>query len=337
MPEMRQDPVTGCWVIIASERSKRPHDFRAGIDEERSGPCPFCYGNEAKTPPEVLGWRAKGGQPNTGGWSVRAFANKFPAVLRDVEPWNNVGFYTGMNATGYHEVIVDSPKHNATLGSMPLAQAEKAVGAIHERFTAISSDPSLSYIQVFKNSGASAGASIKHTHWQVIALPLVPGLLWAELAGAGEYFAVNGKCVFCAMVAEEIKAGCRLVEETGEFIVFCPYAARFPFEMWVLPKKHGHNFGHISPAAQKELAGVLKRAACRLETAIQHPPYNIVLHTAPLQPGYEQHYHWHLEILPRLAITAGFEWGAGAFINPTSPEIAAAELAAVVSVSSRPL
>lgn len=331
MPEIRQDPVTGSWVIIASERSGRPHDCIPPKEEKKAGFCPFCYGNEDKTPPEVLGWRDNGGRPDTPGWSVRAFPNKFPAVERGEGSLTGAGFYIGMNATGYHEVIVDTPDHNATQGLLPLEQSEKAVRAIHERFAELGRDTSLGYIQVFKNSGAKAGASLEHPHWQIIAVPLVPGLIRTELAGSKEFFAAKGKCVFCVMVEEEIKAGCRLVEETGEFVVFCPYAARFPYEMWIVPKKHNHDFRQISPAAQKELAAVLKNTARRLELALHLPPYNIVLHTSPLQSGHDRYYHWHLEILPRLAVTAGFEWGSGSIINSVSPEYAARELAAVAT------
>ncbi|MHB9094326.1 MAG: galactose-1-phosphate uridylyltransferase [Eubacteriales bacterium] len=326
MPEIRKDPVTGNCVIIATERSKRPHDFTRPYELKRSENCVFCYGNEDKTPPEVLAWRPQGGEPNSPGWTVRAFPNKFPAVTPDGDP---VPFEAGisqvMAAVGAHEVVVDSPDHFGSLGRVSDEQAEQVLLALAERYKTLSQDSRVKYIQVFKNSGATAGASLEHTHWQIITVPVMPAAFLAEFAGVKQHQELNGTCIYCKIAADEIAGMERIVETTDEFVVCSPYASRFPFELWILPRKHEADFGCLNKSDLKSLGRLVRRTVRRLERAFNYPPYNLVVHTGPPEKGFDI-FHWHIEILPRLSITAGFEWGTGIFINPTSPEMAAVTL-----------
>lgn len=324
VPELRKDPISGTWVIIASERSKRPNDFAGPNEKQKGGFCPFCYGNEDKTPPEVLAYRTPGLEANRSGWSVRVVPNKFAAVQTEGElnPQTNNLCQT-MNAIGAHEVVIESPDHNASLGSLPVAQAERVVRALCERYRAIAHDSRIQYIQIFKNSGGVAGASLEHSHWQIIAIPLVPEAVEREIANSREHYAVHRKCLFCDLLSQELEDNRRIVDQGEDFFIFCPYASRFPYELWIAPRNHLSNFGEMGERELAGLARAVKLAAGKLETAFNNPPYNIVLHTVPVQKGPELYYHWHLEILPRLTITAGFEWGTGYFINPTSPEMAA--------------
>lgn len=324
MPEMRRDPVTGNWVIIATERSRRPNDFVLPTEQKKGGTCVFCWGNEDKTPPEVLAWRPQGGVADSPGWTVRAFPNKFPAVSSGPGLIGFDDLQTGDNipAVGIHEVIVDCPEHTGSLGAVSNEQSAQVFRVIAERYKTLSKDPGVKYIQVFKNSGAVAGASLEHSHWQIITVPVIPQVFRQEFAGVKRCYEENGTCVFCQIISQEIICDTRLIELLKDFIVVSPFAPRFPYEMWILPRRHDADFGCMSEDETKVLGNLVRRTVRRLETAFKHPPFNIVLHTSPPCKGYEL-YHWHIEVLPRLSIAAGFEWGAGIFINPASPEAAA--------------
>ncbi len=326
MPEIRKDSVTGNCVIIATERSKRPHDFTIPYEIKRSDNCVFCYGNEHKTPPEVLAWRPDGGKPNSPGWAVRAFPNKFPAVTAEGGPLPP-DFPPGqaVAALGAHEVLVDCPDHSGSLGRVSDEQAELVMLAVLERYRALSRGPMVKYIQVFKNYGATAGASLEHSHWQIITVPVIPEVFRSEFAGVQRHFGEQGGCIYCETTENEAKARDRAVEVTDDYVVFCPYASRFPYELWIVPGKHRSDFSGINEAEARSLGRLVRRTVRRFERAFNYSPYNLVLHTGPNESGYEK-YHWHMEILPRLSVTAGFEWGTGIFINPTSPETAAETL-----------
>jgi len=323
---MRKDAITGDWVIIAAERGKRPQDFTVTDQQAKGGDCVFCYGNEHKTPPEVLGWRPGSGKPDSPGWTVRVFPNKYPAVARKGSPVpEGTGTLQAMAAVGVHEVIVDTPDHFRSLGMMKDTQAEQVLLAIADRYRALSKTPGIEYIQVFKNSGAPAGASLEHSHWQIIAVPVIPSVFIKEFTGVKKYRETNGACVYCQMISEEMSHPHRIIEMNDEFLVFAPFASRFPYETWVLPRNHEADFRKLSEQGLKSLGHLLRRTVCRLEKVFKYPPYNMVLHTSPPVPGYEI-FHWHIEIIPRLTVTAGFELGTGIIINPSSPEMAAAVL-----------
>lgn len=323
MPELRKDAVTDRWVVIATERSKRPHEFGRRREQVRRGVCPFCYGNESMTPPEIMAYRPYYA-PNQEGWEVRVVPNKFPAlrIEGNLDPGREV-LYDRMNGVGAHEVIIESPQHNSSLGTHRLEQMEKIIWALRDRLVDLKRDIRLKYIQIFKNEGAEAGASLEHPHFQLIATPVIPQQISQELEGARRFFREKQQCVYCAMVDVERQMHERLVDVSPHFVAFCPYASRFPYEIWIVPRRHSHDFGDIQVEEVQDLAKVLKLAIRRLEVALENPPYNLVLHSAPNEGGYENYYHWHLEIVPRLTAIAGFELGTGYYINPTSPEVAA--------------
>jgi UDPglucose--hexose-1-phosphate uridylyltransferase len=321
LPEFRKDPVTGRWVIVATERARRPSDFsREQVVIKGGRFCPFCPGHEEKTPPEVLAYRQSGG-PNEPGWTLRVVPNKFPA-LRVEGDFNRQGegLYDKMNGIGAHEVIIETPDHNLTLPDLPEKRIEDVFWAFRDRILDLKKDMRMRYILIFKNHGEAAGASLEHTHSQLIALPVVPKRVQEEISGAKKYYDDKERCIYCDIMRQEIDTGSRVVLETDSCLVICPYAARFPFEIWILPRKHFSHFEETDAGTMRNLAWVLKVALRQLDKVLEHPPYNLNIHTAPIQDPALPHYHWHIELIPRLTKVAGFEWGTGFYINPTPPE-----------------
>src|ERR1700693_3121955 len=234
MPELRKDPITDSWVIISTDRARRPSDFiREPTPREPSSRfCPFCPGNESKTPPEVLAFR-NGSSANQPGWSLRVIPNKFPVLGIEGElTRQGDGMFDKMSGIGAHEVIIETPDHTATMASMSDKQVEDVLWAFRERVLDLKKDHRLRYILLFKNHGEAAGASLEHPHSQLIALPVIPKRVKEELEGARHYFDFKERCVYCDIVRQETQAGARLVIETDRFVVLEPYAARFPFETW---------------------------------------------------------------------------------------------------------
>jgi len=322
LPEFRRDPVTGRWVIISSERAKRPQDFIRERVTQKGGFCPFCPGNESKTPPEVLAYRpGNGTPPDSPGWTVRVVPNKYPALRvegnldRQAE-----GIYDRMNGVGAHEVIIETPEHELTLATMPEKRIEDALYAFRDRIVDLKRDNRLKYVLVFKNHGEAAGATMEHTHSQLIALPIVPRQVVEELKGARDYHALKDRCIYCDIVHQEIKSQVRVVLENEHFLVVAPYAPRFPFETWVIPKRHDSAYENSPPANYKELASAMRSLASKMDLVLDGPAYNMVIHSAPVMDSPTEHYHWHVEFMPKLTKVAGFEWGTGFYINPTSPE-----------------
>jgi UDPglucose--hexose-1-phosphate uridylyltransferase len=333
MPELRKDPVTGRWVIISTERRKRPNDFRferpAIIGREQ---CPFCPGHEGLTPPEVLAYRQNGGAPNSRDWELRVVPNKFPAL--QVEGGLNregEGMFDRMNGIGAHEVIIETPDHDKTFSTMSEAEIERVLSAYRERVLDLQQDRRLRYILVFKNQGATAGATLEHAHSQLIALPVVPDFVREEIEGARRHFDAKERCVFCDIIHQELSAGVRVVQENADIVALAPYAPRFPFETWLVPRRHASRFEHAPRHEFESLARLLKSVLMRMDRALECPPYNLIVHSSPFNDANHATdlYHWHLEILPKLARTAGFEWGTGFYINPTSPEEATRVLRSV--------
>jgi UDPglucose--hexose-1-phosphate uridylyltransferase len=324
MSELRKDPVTNRWVIISAERGMRPSDFELSTGEKKSGFCPFCYNNESKTPPEIFAYRPFNSSPNTSGWLVRVVSNKFPA-LRIEGKLNRAGegMYDMMNGIGAHEVIIETPEHEATFGTMDDQFILYTIQTYQDRMLDLQKDKRLRYMLIFKNYGEAAGASLHHPHSQLIATPIVPKRVQEELNGASQYFEYKERCVFCDMIRQELDDGRRLVIENSDFISFAPFAARFPYETWLLPKEHNSNFESYPRHKLAELAQILKDTIRLIEKSLSCPPYNFVLHTSPCNQLNLAHYHWHLEIMPKLTKVAGFEWGSGFYINPTPPELAA--------------
>lgn len=321
MPELRKDPIIGRWVIISTERGKRPVDYEIPAPAVSHGSCPFCYGQEHLTTPEILAVRPPETAPNSPGWQLRVIANKYPALRVEGElEKSGEGLYDKMSGIGAHEIIVEMPEHNRFLSDLDIPHIQNILSAYVSRMQDLKRDTRLKYLMIFKNQGYRAGASLEHSHSQLIATPIVPKSINEELAGAQEYYNYKERCVFCDIVKQETEDRRRLVLENEYFISIAPFAARFPFECWLLPKKHESNFENSTPADLALLAAMLKETLLRIKASVSNPPYNLVLHTAPCQMSGLQHFHWHMEIMPRLTRVAGFERGTGFYINPTPPE-----------------
>jgi UDPglucose--hexose-1-phosphate uridylyltransferase len=321
LPELRKDPITGRWVIVATDRARRPSDFsRESVPPPRARVCPFCNGNEQKTPPEVLAYR-QGSGPNQPGWSVRVVPNKFPVlgIEGDLNRQGD-GMYDKMSGIGAHEVIIETPDHALTIPNMTERQVEEILWAFRDRINDLKRDIRFRYIVVFKNYGEAAGATLEHPHSQLVALPVIPKRVKEEVDGAKTYFDFKERCVYCDIVRQESQAGVRMVTETDRFVVLEPYAPRFPFETWILPKRHESHFADADGSTLQNLAWVLRSTLRKIDRVLEHPPYNFVIHSAPVQERAMPHYHWHMEIIPKLTKVAGFEWGTGIYINPTPPE-----------------
>jgi UDPglucose--hexose-1-phosphate uridylyltransferase len=320
MTELRKDPVVGRWVIISTERAKRPHEFPPEPPARRDGVCPLCPGSERMTPPEILAFR-EGGQPNDPNWTLRVVPNKFPALQIEGELGKAAdGIYDRMHGIGAHEVVIESERHDIDLFDLPEKRFGDVLWAYRERLLDLKKDHRFKSILIFKNHGAAAGASLTHSHSQLIALPVIPKRVMEEMLGCKEYYRFRDRCLFCDIVVQEMDQKMRIVEETGEFLAFSPYAPRFPFETWIVPKRHQCAYEMIEGDQAKGLAAVFRRTLRRLNLALENPPFNFIVHSAPFQERAAEFYHWHIEIMPKLTKVAGFEWGSGFYINPTPPE-----------------
>jgi UDPglucose--hexose-1-phosphate uridylyltransferase len=335
MPDLRKDPIVGRWVIVAKSRAKRPHDFDSSPGLPRGRFCPFCEGNEDHTPQEIIAYRNPGSKPNRKGWRVRVVPNKFPALEIEGDlSKRGEGIYDMMRGVGAHEVIVESPHHLVSTSELSEEQLREVLWVYRDRLVDLKRDPRLVYGMIFKNVGADAGASLEHTHSQLIVTPIVPINVWEEMTGSLEFHNYRGRCVYCDMIQQELSAEKRIVHDTPGFVAFCPFASRFPFETWILPKVHSSHYENIQKNGIDELAGVMRQVIAKIETALDKPAYNYIIHTAPFDTQELGHYHWHIEIMPRLTKAAGFEWGTGFYINPVTPEEAATFLREV-EVESR--
>jgi len=336
MPQLRKNPVTREWVIIATERSRRPSDFSQAEDTSSSSKpafsdnCPFCPGHEEMTPPEVLAFRGVPNAPNTPGWWVRVVPNKFPALAIEGDLGRSgVGMYDFMNGVGAHEVIIETPEHNKCMATMAPRQAEEVWWACAQRMMDLGNDQRFEYVSVFRNHGKVAGTSLEHPHSQLVALPMIPMEVRTEIMGADTYYSYHERCIFCDMIRQERNFGERVVVETDEFLAFEPFAPKFPFETWIISKTHSKSFTDDAEQMIPGFTKVLQEALRRIGECLNYPPYNYTLHTAPFLTDKTHVFHWHLEIMPRLTIAAGFEMGTGIYINVTAPEDAAAHLRAV--------
>jgi UDPglucose--hexose-1-phosphate uridylyltransferase len=327
MPELRKDPVVGRWVIISTERSRRPTSYEQPPPPKPAAYCPFCPGQEDKTPPEVYAYRPGGGPPNSGGWKVRVVPNKFPALqIEGTLDRRGEGLYDKMNGVGAHEVVIECPEHDLSLHDLPVDHLAQMLVAYRERVLDLHRDRRFRYVLIFKNQGAGAGATIEHGHTQMIATPIIPRLVQEELEGSRRYYELKERCVFCDIIQQETgeNDGRRVVTMNERFVAVEPFAPRFPFETWLLPRRHDAAFQSVEdPGEFHDFAAILKDVLWRLDRALTRPPYNFVIHTAPVSDGDLEYYHWHLEIMPKLSRVAGFEIGSGFHINPTPPEDAA--------------
>jgi len=337
MPELRKDPVVGRWVIISTERSRRPTSFEPMPAVKTPSFCPFCPGNEDKTPPEVWAQRANGGAPNSAGWGVRVVPNKFPALqIEGTLDRRGEGLYDKMNGVGAHEVVIETPTHDQDFADLPLEQFRQVLIAYRERVADLHRDRRFRYVLVFKNHGSQAGATLEHTHTQLIATPIIPRTLQEEIEGARAYYELKERCVFCDIVQQETAEnnGRRVVTMNERFLAIEPFAPRFPFETWILPRQHAAAYQAVSDEQSlTDLAVLFKDVLSRLNRALDRPPYNFAIHTSPVSDTELEYYHWHIEIMPKLTRVAGFEIGSGFYINPTPPEDAAQYLREIATES----
>ncbi|MBF0329014.1 MAG: galactose-1-phosphate uridylyltransferase [Nitrospirae bacterium] len=321
MPELRKDPISGRWVIISVERGKRPSDFTSPSQKRKAGGfCPFCPGNENTTTSEIIVFRPASTAPNSPGWSLRVVPNKFPAlqIHGDLNKTGE-GVFDKMSGIGAHEVIIETSDHLLSLATIPLRAVEDVLWAYYFRLNDLKKDLRLKYALIFKNEGEIAGASLEHTHSQLIALPIVPKTVREEMESSKKYYDSKERCIFCDIINQEIEADKRVIYENDKYVALSPFAPRDPFETWIMPKKHESAF---MPADKSfaSLAEILQRTLKQLDKVLDSPPYNFILHTSPFKEEQNDYYHWHIEIMPRLLKRAGFEWGSGFYINPTPPE-----------------
>jgi len=328
MPHLRKDPEKRLWVIAAPQRNRRPRPKTLIANKlDPSAPCPLCPGNEDKTPPEITAFRDRGTEPNSPGWSVRVVPNAYPALKVEEETIAGPeGLYDIMGGVGAHEIVIETPEHDTTLGERSLEQVTEILEALRERTADLKQDRRFEQVILFKNRGAMAGASLYHPHFQLMALPVVPKDIDDELSAAKSYFDYRGRCVYCDVINQETKQGERIVFRDTGAVSFCPYASRFAFECRVMPREHSSRFEDAGPDLLRSVAGALRETLRKLDIALERPDLNLVIHTLPFNSDMENQYHWHIEIMPWTEQAGGLEKGTGMFINPVLPEEAARHL-----------
>jgi UDPglucose--hexose-1-phosphate uridylyltransferase len=330
MSELRKNIISRQWVIIATERARRPHQFTVKKKARNQLPpyvpsCPFCPGNEAETPPETFRL------PAAGDWGVRVVPNKFPALTAQAElVRTNIGNKRTISGVGVHEIIIETPDHNNTLALMSDAEVERVIEAYLNRYHCTLADSRIEHATLFKNHGATAGTSIEHPHSQIIATPIIPGEIRERLESALQFYDDSGQCIFCVTLQEEQEEHTRIVHENDHFVAFIPFAALSPFHLWIFPKRHCAGFGSINDAEGAALASILRRVLRKLYDGLGNPDYNFVIRTGPKESDKLRHYHWYVTLIPRVTQTAGFELGSGMFINMALPEESAQFLRGVV-------
>ncbi|MDD2679606.1 MAG: galactose-1-phosphate uridylyltransferase [Candidatus Omnitrophica bacterium] len=331
MAELRRDPIVGRWVIVDTDHPNAPADFPYEQYIQKGGVCPFCYGNEAMTPPEIECFREPGTAANTPGWQVRVVPNKFPALGVEGELNRRpLGLYDMSSGIGAHEVLIETPYHAKDLCDLLPQEVENYLKMCCHRALDLAKDKRFKYLMFFRNFGSAAGASLEHPHTQIIALPMVPKNALEEIHGAKNYFDYRERCIFCDIIRQESQEKERIILENKYFIAFCPFVSRFPFEIWIMPKKHSGQFCYMQPDEIANLAVILKEVISKIKKVFVNLSYNYIIHPAPINgDGEVEYYHWHIEFMPKLTQVAGFEWGTGFYIDPTSPELAAQYLKAV--------
>ncbi|MGB9285176.1 MAG: galactose-1-phosphate uridylyltransferase [Candidatus Sulfotelmatobacter sp.] len=332
MPELRQNFFTKEWVIIATERAKRPEGLATHRILQNAPAyletCPFCPGNENKTPPEVVRFPKDPGKP----WAVRAIPNKFAALSSEVQPTRNLQHLRRrIDGFGFHEVIIDSPDHSRCMALLPDAHVAKILGVLKDRYHSLSADQRVSHVTIFKNHGADAGASLQHPHSQIIATPVIPSQVRHRLHEALRHFDDSGECMFCHMVEREVEDQTRIVIKSELFVAMEVFASPTPFATHIFPLRHMASFGEITAAEIVDLARVLRTLLAKIYVGLENPDLNFTVRSGPSDYVGARHFHWYVSVIPRLTRVAGFELGSGMFINTVLPE-AAAEFLRKVSV-----
>ncbi|HZZ73604.1 MAG TPA: galactose-1-phosphate uridylyltransferase [Pirellulales bacterium] len=332
LPEIRKDPLSGRWVIVAPDRAVRPQDLLAANQGEKGlRPCPFCPGCEEDTPNEVLALRAPGALPNDPNWRVRVIPNKFPAVIPDVPPaplvWPELRSNglpgVSLPGRGVHEVVIESRRHLHSNTQQSNAELAEVLAVYRQRLRQLETAGEWRYGLIFKNVGFAAGASLEHLHSQLVALPIIPAAIEEALRATYDYYQEHGRCYFCDLIQQEQRQAIRVVAESPGFIAICPFASRFAYETWIIPKSHAAGFSAAADESLSDLAQVLRSVLLKLERGLDQPAYNFAIRTVPFDRLRAEHYHWHIEVFPRLTRLAGFELSTDFYINIARPEDAA--------------
>lgn len=327
MSELRKDPIVERWVIITDDAVRTPN-IRPLKDAKNELLCPFCPGNEHLCPPEILANRPSESQANDASWQLRVVPNRTPLVVVEEELRRlGEGLYDKVTGVGANEVIIETPRHGIRQAEMEIRELENIFWAYRDRIIDLRKDVRLRTVLITRD--ARADALICHPHSVLTALPIIPRTIQEEVEGGHRHFVYKERCIWCDIIRQELQQEVRVVSETRHYLAVEPFAPRVPFETWILPKRHAHRFDETEPVEIHELAAVFQEILRRLDRALAQPDYRYVLHTAPLGEECEDFYHWHLELLPRVADGYGFDWGSGMFVNATPPEEAARFLRAI--------
>lgn len=330
MHELRKDPLLNRWSAVLSD-SRGPDEYDVQKESSDGSSCRFCSGRENETPHEIAAIRENTTQPDTPGWQARVIPSTSPIFQIEGDLGRRgVGMYDRMNSIGANEILIETPEHNQRPEDMGFEHMKGILDLYKKRAADLEQDARMRYIFISKNSGRLAGAHMSHPHSQIIATPVIPKFVKEELDGARNYYAYKERCIFCDTMMEELRTGSRVIIETRNFIAFCPYAQRFPFEILILPKRHMCSFIDISENESEDFGLMLSSVIKRLRMVLKNPPYNYIIHTAPNRIPRQNHwhtisedFHWHMEVIPRLTLVNGFEWGSDFYVVTTSPENAA--------------
>lgn len=328
MSDLRRDPLLRRWVMIARERQG---DLCLGpppLPRRAEAPCPFCPGSEHLNPQELYVIRGDRSPANPHGWLVRVTPDHRPLfrIERTLER-KGIGPFDLMSGVGAHELVADTPDHHAHWADFDRVHMERLLRCYVDRFNELRRDRRLRHAVVMKNH-AAPWSRFRHQHSHVVAMAFAPRRLEDELAGARDYYAIKERCVFCDVLRDEERRGERIVCGNSEFVAVVPFASGFPFETWVLPRRHAADFGAAGDLLLGELAALLVETVSRLRTTLHDPQYSVAVHSGPLDGDDAALFHWHLEIVPQIGSEIGMEWATGVFCNPVPPEQAAAALRA---------
>ncbi len=321
MAELRREPISRMWVVVTNDHPKGPEDYLPFKPpyrpQEPEGPCPFCPGNEGMTPPETFSLSR-----HEGGWSVRVIPNKFPFFhIEGDYDRRPEGMYDLMEAIGAHEIVVESPEHDQGLATMEPKQIEKILLAYQERLIDLERDQRFKQFLILKNY---PGIFNRHPHSHIMAMPVIPKRIDEEILGTLDYYQRKERCIFCDILKEEISTKKRVILETVHFLIFSPFASRYPFEAWIVPKAHCPDFHRINEEEMTDLSIGIQSLFHSFFKLLSDPPYSLTFHMSPVQSRFHRpEYHWHIETRLRIGLREGFEWGTGFFVNPTPPEVAA--------------
>jgi len=340
--EVRKDYLLDRWVVIATERGRRPTDFaKQEREKAKIDTCPLCPGNEHMTPPAVLVYLKSGkgirkDKDKNGfrhrNWLIRCIPNLYPAFNPPKEKTSRKQIMKSSDlavAVGHHEVLVESPAHDEHPADARIPQLAHVINAYVNRLRELSAKPYVKYVSIFRNHGLEAGASLSHAHSQIIATPFVPKIVEEELKASRRFWKQNKKCVYCDILQKE-SDGPRLILENSEFVVFAPWASANPLEFWIFPKRHEATLLDMPKSEVKAFAETLKSCLNGLKRLVNDPPYNFGFHLT-INKDAREYYHWHLEVYPKLTIWAGFEKSTGMYINTVIPETAAESLRKTIS------